>query len=132
MGSNKQKVSVANFKPQSYTQKNVTFSDTPLYFSDQYPYLFLLFYFLILPYIAGVVFLLIFVAKFDFEVFLSLDMMNSYLMVWAIGYEMIATMVLLVIFKNAIAFSFKNRKNRTHYTKLSKLDQKKRKYKEYL
>lgn len=131
-GLNNKSVSVSNFRPQKYSQKNVTFSDMPLFFPDQNPHVFLIFYFLTLPYFVGTVFLFFYAAKADFDLFFELDILNNYLLTWAVGYEFLATVSLLLIFKNAISYSLKTSRQQGQYKKLSKLEQQKRKYKEYL
>lgn len=55
------------------------------------------FYFLSLPYITGVLFLFIAIAGGDFNSLVSLDL-ASFFIVWAIGYEIVATISLIWIF----------------------------------
>jgi len=74
--------------------------------------LFLAIYFVLLPYIAGLIFLFTYVAEGKPELFLSLNDESSFILTWAIGYEIIATLVLLYIIKSAISFSMENSKRR--------------------
>jgi len=61
--------------------------------------------FLILPYIIGVVFIFLIIAKANLEIYERIgNSVNQYLVSWAIGYEVIATFLLLLIIKSAIFF----------------------------
>jgi len=62
-------------------------------------------YFILLPYIAGLLFLFFYVANGKTELFLSLNDDSSFILTWAIGYEIIATLAILYIIKSAISFS---------------------------
>jgi len=62
-------------------------------------------YILLLPYIAGLIFLFTYISKWDYHIYLSLNNSNSYLLTWCIGYEIIAGIALLIIVKNAIFYS---------------------------
>jgi len=64
---------------------------------QRYKTIFLFIYFLIIPYLAGVVFLFFFIAGADYNNFMLLNM-TSVFIVWAIGYEIVATIALLVIY----------------------------------
>lgn len=57
-------------------------------------------YFLTIPYLAGLSFLYLFVAKADFSHFLNFNI-SSYFVIWAIGYEVVAAILLTLI-----AYSF--------------------------
>lgn len=54
-------------------------------------------YLAVIPYLMGLAFLLIFIARADFEHFLVFNM-TSYLVIWAIGYEVCAVLILFAIF----------------------------------
>ncbi|MFT7859830.1 MAG: hypothetical protein ABXS93_02720 [Sulfurimonas sp.] len=56
-----------------------------------------IFYFVAVPYIAGAVFLFLFIAGGDFDNFMLLNL-NSFLIVWMIGYEIVAAFLLFWIF----------------------------------
>jgi len=53
------------------------------------------------------------------ELFLALNDDSSFILTWAIGYEIIATLAILFIIKSAISFSVENsRRGRdTHFTR---------------
>ena len=55
------------------------------------------FYFFSIPYIAGIIFLFLFIARADMESFLVFDL-TSFFVVWAIGYEIVASILLIIIF----------------------------------
>lgn len=93
----------------SFAQKEVTYEDTPLFFPPGYEKIFLLIYFVSLPYITGLLFLFLYVAKSQYKVFLSLNQEASFIMTWAIGYEILAALTLMYIIKMAISFSAKSR-----------------------
>ena len=98
---------------KKFTEKKVTFNDTPLFFPEGFEKIFLALYFISLPYIAGLLFLFFYIAEGDFELFLSLDENNSFLFTWAIGYEIIAVLILLYIAKSAITFTGRSGKNKS-------------------
>lgn len=90
---------------KKFSQQKVELSDTPLYFAEGFEKLFMAFYFIALPYIAGVLFLFFYVANGEVKLFLSLDQGSSFFLTWAIGYEILAGALLLYIVKSAILFS---------------------------
>ena len=92
-----------------FTQKNITFDDTPLFFPSGMEKFFLLLYFILLPYAAGIFFLFFYIGEGKIDLFLSLNGNSSFLMSWAVGYEIIATLILFWIVKSAISFSVNNK-----------------------
>ncbi len=93
-----------------FAQQQITFDDAPLFFPAGFEKLFLLIYFITLPYIAGLMFLFFYVGKGKTELFLSLNEDSSFILTWAIGYEILAGLALLYIVKLAISFSINNTK----------------------
>ena len=93
-----------------FSQQAVTFDDTPLLFPAGMEKLFLLVYFVSLPYIAGLMFLFFYVGEGKTELFLSLNEESSFILTWAIGYEILAGLAILLIIKSAISFSIENSK----------------------
>ncbi|HFQ62620.1 MAG TPA: hypothetical protein ENK39_10030 [Epsilonproteobacteria bacterium] len=93
-----------------FSQKQITFEDTPLLFPAGFEKFFLLIYFVTLPYIAGLMFLFFYVGEGKTELFLSLNEDSSFILTWAIGYEILASLILLYIVKLAISFSINNSK----------------------
>ena len=55
------------------------------------------FYFISIPYVLGALFLFVVIARLSFSNFMLLNF-NSFFIVWAIGYEIIASILLIVIF----------------------------------
>lgn len=55
------------------------------------------FYFVSIPYVIGALFLFIVIARLSFNNFMLIDF-NSFFIVWAIGYEIIASILLIIIF----------------------------------
>ena len=94
---------------KSFTQKEVSLNNTPLFFPQGFEKIFLAVYFIVLPYIAGLLFLFFYIAEGKTELFLSLNDDSSFILTWAIGYEIIATLAILFIIKSAISFSIKNK-----------------------
>ena len=104
---------------KSFTRQEVDLTDSPLFFPQGFEKVFLGIYLVVLPYIAGLLFLFIYVAEGKTELFLSLNDDSSFILTWAIGYEIIATLAIILIIKSAISFSLKNsrKSNRTHFTR---------------
>lgn len=59
--------------------------------------------FVIIPYIVGIGFIFFIIAKANLNIFLGMNI-KEYLIYWAIGYEVIATLLLVTIIKSAISF----------------------------
>lgn len=95
-------------KEDSFAKQKVTFDDTPLFFPEGFEKIFLAIYFITLPYIAGLLFLFFYVADGKKELFLALNDDSSFFLTWAIGYEIIAGLIILWIIKRAISFSYGN------------------------
>lgn len=68
-------------------------------------------YFIAVPYIAGIIFLYLFVAQGHVQNFMVLEI-SKFFIVWAIGYEVVAATLLLIIFYSFL--NFKGKKNRYH------------------
>lgn len=97
-------------KSSKFSEQEVDLSETPLFFPEGYEKLFLAIYFVSLPYIAGLLFQFFYIADGKKELFLSLNEQSSFILTWAIGYEIIATLILLYIIKMAISFANDSRK----------------------
>lgn len=98
-------------KSSKFSQREVDLSETPLFFPEGYEKLFIAIYFVSLPYIAGLMFQFFYIAEGKKELFLSLNEQASFILTWAIGYEIIASIILLYIVKMAISFANENRKS---------------------
>jgi len=103
----------------SYMKQPVDLQKTPfLFFPPGKEMLFLGIYFAILPYIAGLLFLFFYVSEGKASVFGSITINSdaNFFLVWIIGYELLATVAILWIVKNAIMFSINNAQNqRSHH-----------------
>lgn len=62
--------------------------------------------FALLPYIIGITFIFLIIAQANIETYRNTDM-NSFLLAWTIGYELIAAISLFAILKSAISFKQK-------------------------
>ena len=96
--------------PGKFTQQNVDLAKTPLFFPEGFEKIFLIIYFITLPYIAGLFFLFFYVAEGSIELFVSMSDESSFMLTWTIGYEIIAALIILSIVKMAIGFANESRK----------------------
>ena len=96
----------------SFAKQEVRLNDTPLFFPAEFEKIFLAIYFVSLPYILGLLFLFFYIAEGKFEVFLAVNQDSPFLMTWAIGYEMLATLIILWIIKSAISFTKNNTRSK--------------------
>jgi cytochrome c oxidase subunit IV len=80
-----------DFFNQSLDYRNLVFAP------EGYEGIMLSLYILIIPYLAGLLFLFLFVAEANYEFFLQFDL-ASFFVIWAIGYEVSAVSILVGIF----------------------------------
>lgn len=83
-------------KKVSFGAQKVDFKDY-VFVPDGYEFIAYSLYVLCVPYIAGAIFLFFFVAGGDYENFMLLRL-NAFLIVWLIGYEIVAVFLLSWIF----------------------------------
>ncbi len=96
-------------KNTSFAQQEVDLKKTPfLFFPPGKEMLFLGIYFVTIPYIVGLVFLFFYVSNGNASIFGSLSTDSNFFLVWALGYEIVAVFILLMIVKSAISFSIRN------------------------
>ena len=100
----------AQAMPKNFAQQDVDLARTPLFFPDGFEKIFLLIYFITLPYITGLFFLFFYVAEGSIELFVSMNDQSSFMLTWTIGYEIIAALIILSIVKMAIGFANESRK----------------------
>jgi len=106
----------ASVKRHSQTSQTNDFGSQPVNFSkfvfmpEGYEKIFLTLYFLLVPYIVGLIFLYFFVAHTNITNFTSMNL-TMFVVVWAIGYEIVGSIILIMIFYSA--FSFKKRPPQT-------------------
>ena len=89
-------------KQEVFFKKKLSFSDAETFFPEGLEMLFLAVYVALLPYIAGLIFLLLFFSNFNKELMQSLYSSHSFFLTWCVGYEILAIITLIVIFKKFI------------------------------
>ncbi|MBN2894717.1 MAG: hypothetical protein JXK05_02355 [Campylobacterales bacterium] len=68
-------------------------------------------YFLLLPYFVGILFIFLFVAGSDIDNFLVLDF-TAFFVLWAIGYEIIATLILLTLIVSYFKWTWRHKRQK--------------------
>jgi hypothetical protein len=105
----------------NYMQQEVDLKKTPiLFFPPGKEMLFLGIYFITLPYIAGLIFLFFYVSDGKAATFGAISVDSNFFLVWTIGYEILAALIVLIIIKNAIMFSIRNSRRPRRNTRTSK------------
>jgi len=82
--------------PKRYSQKKVDFSEI-LPLPEGFERFFIALYFVSIPYVVGLLFLFLFIARGNLSNFLALDI-AMFISVWAIGYEIVGSTALGIIF----------------------------------
>lgn len=91
--------------PLSFSSQKVDFKDY-VFAPDGYEGIFYTLYFLMIPYIVGTVFLFFFVAGADYDNFMLLEI-SAFFIVWMMGYEIVATLLLISIFFSFLRYEKK-------------------------
>jgi len=89
----------------SFMSRDVNVMDT-VFFPDGLENIMMAVYFASIPYIVGTLFIFFYIGKGDYNIFLSLSDDNSFLITWAIGYEVVAALILLWIGKMGLSAAF--------------------------
>jgi len=97
-------------RSSKFSKQEVDITQTPLFFPEGYEKIFIAIYFITLPYIAGVMFQYFYIADSRVEIFLPIYENSMAILIWAIGYEIIAAIMLLYIIKLAFSFHSSNGK----------------------
>jgi hypothetical protein len=97
-------------KNKSFSQKEVDLAETPLFFPEGFEKVFLVIYIIALPYIMGLLFLFFVVSDSNVENFLAINEDSAFFLTWAIGYEILAALMMLWIIKMALGFAHENSK----------------------
>ena len=97
-GKRKRRRKDKDYKDLDFMHQKVDLVDSIL-FPEGYENIMLAVYFITIPYIAGILFIFFYISKGDHTVFLSLNSEHSFLVAWMIGYEVVAVIILLWIFK---------------------------------
>ncbi len=92
---NFQKRTTNKHKNNSFAQKEIDVK-AYIFAPEGYEAFMFIIYFLTVPYISGLGFLYLFVAKADFSHFLNFKI-SSFFVIWAIGYEVVAVILLTLI-----------------------------------
>lgn len=82
-----------------FSQQKIDMEQAPFFFPPGYENIFLTIYFLTLPYVMGLMFLFFYVAEANTDMFVSVTEKSSYLLTWAIGYEVLAALFFIFILK---------------------------------
>lgn len=96
----------------SFASQKVDFSDH-LFVVEGYEGIFYTLYFLSIPYITGAIFLFFFIAGGSYDNFMLLEM-NAFFIVWLIGYEIVATLILIAIFISFLKYDRTPKKKNRH------------------
>lgn len=91
-----------------FSQQEVDLTQAPLFFPKGFEKVFIAIYFVTLPYLAGSIFQFFYIADAQIELFLSLNEKSLFILTWAIGYEILASLMLLYIIKMSISFAKNN------------------------
>lgn len=97
-------------KNTNFSQKEVNLSETPLFFPEGFEKFFLVIYIISLPYILGLLFIFFVVAESNVTRFSVINSDSSFFFTWAIGYEILAGLIILWIIKMSINFAHENSK----------------------
>lgn len=89
-------------KKETFAHKEVDFKKY-LIVPEGYEFLVYSFYFICIPYVVGLTFLFFYVAQGAYDNFSLMDL-SSFLIIWAIGYEITAAIILVSIFISYIKF----------------------------
>ncbi len=92
----------------SFGSQKLDFSKM-IFFPEDYVGLFVTFYIIVIPYIVGATFLFVTIAGTSLDNFMLLDM-TKFFIVWAIGYEIVAGILLFSIFVSFLKFNKQNSK----------------------
>jgi len=95
-------------KRDDFFNQNLDYRDF-VFSPEGYEAAFLALYIVTIPYLAGILFLYLFIAEANFALFATFNL-TSYLVIWAIGYEVLAVSILLVIIASAIQHYRQKRK----------------------
>lgn len=92
---NKKKLDKKKPKAASFGSQKIDFKDY-IYVPEDWESIAYMLYFVCVPYITGALFLFFFIAKVSFANFKLLDM-SAFFIVWLIGYEIVAAILLIWI-----------------------------------
>jgi len=99
--------------PRSFGSQKVDFKDY-LIAPDGYESVVYPLYFIFVPYITGAILLFFFVAGASFENFKLIEF-NSFMVVWLIGYEVVATLMLVGILIAFLKYDDETTQTKRHF-----------------
>ena len=85
-----------------FFKRKISFSDAETFFPDGYEMLFSIMYIAILPYLAGLIFLLLFFSNLNINLMQSIYASHSFFLTWCVGYEILAVITLIIIIRKFI------------------------------
>jgi hypothetical protein len=88
--------------PKSFLSQNINISDY-INLSENSINTIIFSAFLLIPYITGIIFIFLIIAKANIKIFQEIDI-DEYFVYWSIGYEILASIMILLIIKSAINF----------------------------
>jgi len=88
-----------------FSQQEVDITKSFLYVPEGMENIFVGLYFIFLPFIAGVLFQYFYISDGKIEIFLSIYEKSMGILIWSIGYEILAAASLLYIIKLSLSFS---------------------------
>lgn len=94
----KQKKKKKTTKEEEFFQKEVNIYDS-LLFPSGYEFILSIVYFLTLPYLTGILFISFVIGRLDLDIFSVLVGEDTFMVAWIIGYEILAGIALLYIFR---------------------------------
>lgn len=87
----------------SFIHKKIDLKEASIFFPKKYEKLYLLVYFILLPYTVGLLFLFIYIGSGDINFFMEIGEEAFFLWTWAIGYEVLASIAIIYIIKLTIS-----------------------------
>jgi hypothetical protein len=106
-------------KEEGFFNKSFDYHDF-LFLPKEYEGIFWGLYILIIPYLAGLLFLFLFVAEASYKYFLNFNL-ASFFIIWAIGYEACAVLAIVGIFLGWLQY-LSSRRNKEQVRKKSSRD----------
>ena len=100
--SRKNKIEKIHDNQKGFLSKKIILSDY-IYLPEELQNLFLLAIFITIPYIFGIFILLIVIGVEKFKEFIQFNF-DIFMLIWTVGYESIAFLLLLAIIKSALTF----------------------------
>ena len=88
--------------PKSFFSQKINISDY-INLSENIINTILLSAFILLPYITGILFIFLVIAKANFETFTDIKI-DRYFVYWSVGYEVLAFISIMAIIKSAVRF----------------------------